>query len=207
MNRPGPRMPYTRLGPDHAHGPWNGHDHDHDHDHDHHHRGVYWGGYVYPYYSYYSYYPWYYTGPIFTGYVDPWLFAPDNYDSNDYGNYGGYVPAPYRDYGTQPSQPYPQEYYEGEPAAVGQAFGRGSYSGQSEVSSAAASAPAKTSALTVIFNDGRPPEQVRNYILMADKLTVFDPQYRQIPLDQIDITATQQANKAAGIDFRVPVKQ
>jgi hypothetical protein len=192
-------MPYTRLGSDHAHGPWNG---GHDHDHDHHHRAVYWGGYVYPYYSYY---PWYYTGPIFTGYVDPWLFAPDSYDdSYGYANNGGYVAAPYRDYGTQPSQPYPQEYYEGEPAAVGQAFGRGSYNGQNE---SVSTTPAPASTLTVIFNDGRPPEQVHNYLLTADSLTVLDSHYRQIPMSQIDIGATKQANRAAGIDFHVPVKQ
>lgn len=202
MNRPGQRMPYTRLGPDHGHGPWNGHDHDHDHDH--HHRGVYWGGYVYPYYGYY---PWYYTGPIFTGYVDPWLFTPDNYDdSYGYGSNGGYVGAPYRDYGMQSAQPYPQEYYDADAAAVGQTFGRGSYSGQSEASGPGF-APAPTGALTVIFNDGRPPEQIHNYLLTADSLTVLDSHYRQIPLAQIDVAATEQANRAAGVDFRVPVKQ
>ena len=183
-------MAYARPGSDHAHSPWND-------GHDHHHRAVYWGGYVYPYY------PWFYAGPIFTGYVDPWLFAPDSYDdSSGYANNGGYVAAPYREYGTQPSQPYPQEYYEGEPAAVGQAFGRGSYAGQS---GAVGAAPAST--LTVIFNDGKPPEQVHNYLLTADSLTVLDSHYRQIPMAQIDVGATEQANRAAGIDFHVPVKQ
>ena len=197
-------MPYTRLGPDHGHDPWNG---NHDHDHDHHHRGVYWGGSVYPWYPYYGYYPWYYTGPIFTGYVDPWLFTQDNYDdSYGYGSNGGYVGAPYRDYGTQSSQPYPQEYYDADAASVGQAFGRGPYSGQSEVSGAG-SAPAPTGTLTVIFNDGRQPEQIHNYLLTADSLTVLDSHYRQIPLAQIDVAATEQANRAAGVDFRVPVKQ
>ncbi len=188
-------MPYTH-GTDHSHGPWDG-------DH-HHHRGVYWSGYVYPYYGYN---PWLYAGPLFTGYVDPWLFAPDNYD--DSGGNGGYVGAPYRDYGmqTQTSQPYPQEYYEGEPAAVGQAFGRGSSSmTQSDGSGGVAAAtPAKT--VTVIFNDGRPAEQIHNYLLTSNTLTVFDPEYREIPLAQVDVAATEQANRAAGVDFRVPVKR
>jgi hypothetical protein len=186
-------MPYTRS-PDHSHGPWDG-------DH-HHHRGVYWGGYVYPYYPYN---PWFYSGPIFTGYVDPWLFTPDNYDES--GGNGGYVGAPYRDYGMQTSQPYPQEYYEGEPAAVGQAFGRGSSSmTQSDGSGGVAAAtPAKT--VTVIFNDGRPAEQIHNYLLTSDMLTVFDPQYHEIPLAQVNVAATEQANRAAGVDFRVPVKR
>jgi hypothetical protein len=191
-------MPYTRGGPEHSHGPWDG-------DH-HHHRAVYWGGYAYPYYPYY---PWFYTGPIFTGYVDPWLFAPDMYDdSGQYGNYGGYVPAPYRDYGTQSTQPYPQDYYEGEPAAVGQAFGRGSPSSTAESGvSGTSAAAAPAGALVVVFNDGRPPEQIHNYLLTADTLTVLDAQYRQIPLAQIDVAATQRANRTSGVDFRVPDKR
>jgi hypothetical protein len=194
-------MPYTHGGPVHSHGPWDG-------DHHHHHRGVYWGGYVYPYYPYYPYYP-FYTGPIFTGYVDPWLFAPDSYDdSAQYGNNGGYVPSPYRDYGTQPSQPYPEEYYEGDPAAAGQAFGRGASSSMAQSGeNGVSAAPAPAGALTVIFNDGRPPEQIHNFLLTPGTLTVLDAQYRQIPLAQIDVEATRQANRAAGVDFRVPVKQ
>jgi hypothetical protein len=189
-------MPYTRSGaaPAHWHGPWDG-------DHHHHYRGVYWGGYVYPYY------PWFYTGPIFTGYVDPWLFGPDTYGyDNGYGSaaYGGDVPAPYRDYGTQPSQPYPQEYYEGDPAAAAQAFGRNQpYAAQPEASGSSA-APAGENTVTVIFNDGRPPVQIHNYLLTTNTLTVLDPQYREIPLAQIDVAATQQANRAAGVDFHVP---
>jgi hypothetical protein len=191
-------MPYTRGGPQHSHGPWDG-------DHHHHHRAVYWGGYTYPYYPYY---PWFYTGPIFTGYVNPWLFAPDTYDdSGQYGTYGDYVPAPYADYGTQSPQPYPQDYYEGEPAAVGQAFGRGSSSSMAQGGvNGTSAATAPLGALTVVFNDGRPPEQIHNYLLTADTLTVLDAQYRQIPLAQIDVVATQRANRTSGVDFRVPDK-
>jgi hypothetical protein len=196
MNHPMARMPYTHSGPAHAHGPWDG-------DHHHHYRPVYGGGYVYPYYPYY---PGFYAGPIFTGYADPWLFGPDTYgDSGGYGDYGANDPAPYRDYGAQPSQPYPQEYYEGEPAAAGQAFDRGSTPGaQNDVSGTAA---LTSSAVTVIFNDGRPPEQIHNYLLTANSLTVLDSQYRQIPLTQIDVAATEQANRAAGVNFHVPAKQ
>jgi hypothetical protein len=199
-NRPAARMPYTRFGPDHSHGPAHGPG---DGDH-HHHRGVYWGGYVYPYY------PWYYTGPIFTGFVDPWLFGPDTYDyNNGYGSsaYGADVAAPYRDYGAQSSQPYPQEYYEGDPATAAQSFGRGqSYTAQPDVSGTVAG-PARENTVTVIFNDGRPPAHIHNYLLTANTLTVLDPQYREIPLAQVNIVATQQTNRAAGIDFNLPARR
>lgn len=205
-NGPAARIPYNRLGADHAHGP--GHDPGHGHgdgDHHHHHRGVYWGGSVYPYY------PWFYTGPIFTGYVDPWLFGPHDY----YGyGYGDDVPAPYRDYGMQDSQPYPAEYYQGNPALPAQdSASRQPYAGQpSEAETPAVVSAASPSALperpvTLIFNDGRPPVQIHNYLITASTLTVLDAQYREIPLDKINVAATQQANRSAGVDFRVPAKQ
>jgi hypothetical protein len=59
-------------------------------------------------------------------------------------------------------------------------------------------------AVTVIFKDGRPSEQIHNYLLTSTTLTVLDHKYREIPLDQINVAATQATNQADGIDFRVP---
>jgi hypothetical protein len=212
---PGARIPYNRvgasgpvsgrvhgpvLGPENGHGHNGGHDGGYgsgDGDH-HHHRGVYRGGYVYPYY------PWFYAGPIFTGYVDPWLFGPNDY----YGyGYGDDVPAPYRDYGMQNSQPYPPEYYQGNPALPAQdPASQQGYEPQ-EQTAGSPSAGSGERAVTLIFNDGRPPVQIHNYLLTASTLTVLDQQYREIPLNRINVSATEQANHAAGVDFRVPVKQ
>ena len=183
-----------------------GHDHDHDGDHHHHHRGVYYGGYVYPYY------PWFYTGPIFTGYVDPWLFGPEDYYGSGYSDgygYGGDVPAPYRDYGMQDSQPYPSEYYQSNPATPQQdQQPQQDDPHQAQAPPAASPGSAGNSRpVTLIFNDGRPPVQIHNYLLTGSTLTVLDAQYREIPLDKINVAATEQANRAAGVDFRVPVKQ
>jgi hypothetical protein len=71
---------------------------------------------------------------------------------------------------------------------------------QPQRSSAGLSSPA----VTVIFKDGRPEEHIHDYLLTGDTLTVFEPHYRQIPLDQVNLAATQAANQAAGVDFRVP---
>lgn len=75
-----------------------------------------------------------------------------------------------------------------------------SVSGQS-----AAIAPPLEGPLTVIFKGGRAPEQMQNYMLTAKAITDLDADhYEQIPLEQIDITATVSANRASGLQFRVP---
>jgi hypothetical protein len=58
--------------------------------------------------------------------------------------------------------------------------------------------------VTLIFNDGRPSEQIHNYLLTATTLTVLDQKYREIPLGQINLAATEAKNRAEGIDFHLP---
>ncbi len=74
------------------------------------------------------------------------------------------------------------------------------------VAEAGAAAPAVSDQpLTVIFNNGRAPIKVRNYLMTARVLTDLDFQhYEQIPLDQVDLSATQRINTAAGVNFQVP---
>jgi hypothetical protein len=59
-------------------------------------------------------------------------------------------------------------------------------------------------AVTLIFKDGRPPEQIHNYILTRDTLYVGDRRSSEIPIDQLDLEATAKVNRDAGVDFRVP---
>jgi hypothetical protein len=66
------------------------------------------------------------------------------------------------------------------------------------------SAPLSEEAVTIVFKDGRPPEQIHNYILTRTTLSVQDQQRRNIPLDQLDIAATEKVNKEAGVDFQLP---
>lgn len=58
---------------------------------------------------------------------------------------------------------------------------------------------------TVIFKDGRPAEPVRNFVLTPTTLYVLDMSGRRIiPLSEVDMAATREANRRAGIDFHVP---
>ncbi len=63
--------------------------------------------------------------------------------------------------------------------------------------------PAPEDAVTLIFRDGR-SEQIHNYIMTRTTLYISDQHRREIPLDQLDLVATEKINRAAGIDFSVP---
>jgi hypothetical protein len=69
---------------------------------------------------------------------------------------------------------------------------------------AASPALADEDAVTLIFKDGRPPEQIRNYAMTRTTLYVRDQHHRDIPLDQLDFEATQKVNHDAGVDFQLP---
>jgi hypothetical protein len=58
--------------------------------------------------------------------------------------------------------------------------------------------------VTLIFKDGRSPQQIRNYAMTRTMLYVRDEHHRDIPLDQLDIDATQKVNRDAGVDFQLP---
>ena len=64
--------------------------------------------------------------------------------------------------------------------------------------------PANETATTIVFKDGRPSEQVHNYALTQTTLYVLDQRQRDIPLDQIDLAATEKVNRGTGIEFRIP---
>jgi hypothetical protein len=207
-NRGGNRYGRDRgFGGDHHHGGDRWRDHHRDRDDE------FNGFYGYPYV--YSAWPWY---PID---IDPWLFGPDDfdsYDSYDQSSNGQYVPAPYQDYGEPP--PDPQGYADGGPAGYsgdeqpGYGDQQPAYEDQPAMpqprarrpyTPAGDSAPATPQQpVTVIFKDGRPPEQIHNYLLTPSTLTVLDGHTQQIPVDQIDMAATTAANRNEGIDFQLP---
>ena len=64
--------------------------------------------------------------------------------------------------------------------------------------------PVPEEAVTLIFKDGRPPEQIHNYLLTRTTLFVGDEKRRAIPTDDLDLVATAKANREAGVDFRLP---
>jgi hypothetical protein len=65
-------------------------------------------------------------------------------------------------------------------------------------------APDSETAVTLIFKDGRRPLQIHNYALTQSTLFVGDARGVTIPIDQIDIPATEKANSDAGVDFHLP---
>jgi hypothetical protein len=60
----------------------------------------------------------------------------------------------------------------------------------------------------LIFKDGRPPEKVHNYALTASTLYALDGDLRrEIPLALLNVPATVETNRAAGVDFSLPVSR
>jgi hypothetical protein len=68
----------------------------------------------------------------------------------------------------------------------------------------APASPASEDSVTLIFKDGRPPEQIHNYILTGTTLYVGG-HHADIPVEELDLAATIKVNRDAGVDFRLPV--
>ncbi len=66
------------------------------------------------------------------------------------------------------------------------------------------SSPNSQQAVTLVFNDGRPSMQVHNYMLTPTTVYILDGQRAEIPLSQLDLTATEQVNREAGVDVHFP---
>jgi len=121
----------------------------------------------------------------------PWL-GPDWLDYADTGDdsTAGYAPQGYDLYPAPPDEsaalpPYPAPSAPVNPAPVSE----------------------KSTPVTLVYKDGRPSEQIQNYLLTPTTLTVWDGRQRDIPVDELDLVATEKANRDAGIDFRLPNSQ
>ena len=65
--------------------------------------------------------------------------------------------------------------------------------------------PEPAPATTLIFKDGRAPEQIRNYIATRSTVTVIDgPRHHDIPVADLDLLATSKANRDSGTGFQLP---
>jgi hypothetical protein len=58
--------------------------------------------------------------------------------------------------------------------------------------------------VTLVFKDGSPTEEIHNYLLTRTTLYVQDEHRREIPVDDLDLGATQKINKSNGVDFQLP---
>ena len=62
--------------------------------------------------------------------------------------------------------------------------------------------------VTLVFNDGRPPEKVNSYVLTGSSVFVAESGHqRVIPIADLNLPATIQQNREAGVDFELPGRQ
>ncbi len=128
------------------------------------------------------------NGLSFPGYLD---------DSGDSGYADNQPPAPGYDPSYQQPQPQaqiaaPPAYYaprapEPAPQPPAPELGTGS-----------------AEAVTLVFRDGRPDQQIHNYMMTRSTLYVRDQHPQEIPLDQLDLAATERLSRQAGADFQPP---
>jgi hypothetical protein len=114
---------------------------------------------------------------------------PDSQGQPDYGPAGPPPEEPYGDEGYPPPRP----------PYASEAYAQGNQN------------PAPTTdgldhpALTLVFNDGRPPEKVNDYVLTGSSVFVAENGHqRVIPVADLNLPATIQQNREAGVDFELP---
>jgi hypothetical protein len=108
------------------------------------------------------------------------------------------------DYG--PAGPPPEEPFGGEgypppprPAYTSEAYAPGSQN------PAPATDGLDHPEVTLVFNDGRPPEKVNSYVLTGSSVFVAESGHqRVIPIADLNLPATIQQNRDAGVDFELP---
>jgi hypothetical protein len=65
--------------------------------------------------------------------------------------------------------------------------------------------PGSSDTVTLIFKDGRPNEQIQNYLATRSTLTILDNgRRREIAISELNIPATIKANHETGVDFQLP---
>jgi hypothetical protein len=145
--------------------------------------------------SVYAGYPW--LGAVGLGI--PWAngmpYTDDQNEANAPQSAPPQADQPVADYGPEPLD---SQFAESAPPAF-----RPPYQGPVEFAPVHPQPPT-----TLIFKDGRPSAQVHNYALTATTLYALDGESRQeIPLSLLDVPATVAANRAAGVDFALPVSR
>ncbi len=143
----------------------------------------------------------------------PYYYSSGVYLAPGYLGYGGYYGGSYgyaddSSYGDQSAAPAGADMSAQGPApdeAYQQAYAplpaRPLYEPQAAASPAVPDQPE----ITLLFKDGRPPQQVQNYAVTRTTLYVLDGERRrEIPLDEIDLPQTEKTNRDAGLDFEIP---
>jgi hypothetical protein len=126
------------------------------------------------------------------GYAGPGFYDPGDYDPSAQPSYPAQSDYPMGSY------PPPQRYEAPpapEPAPPSNAL-QPAYSPAPE--------PETADAVTLVFKDGRPSQEIHNYLLTRSTLYVRDQQRHEIPVDELDLVATQKLNRSAGVEFQLP---
>jgi hypothetical protein len=140
-------------------------------------------GYRARYPIFYAGYPWLYGLPL--AYGDPYWDDVDDAPPPQQADY----------YGGQPPVDYGPELAANAPSPFRPAY-------QVPVETAAVHAQPAT---TLIFKDGRPPVEVHNYALTGSTLYALNGESSQeIPLSELNLPATVETNRKAGVDFALP---
>lgn len=170
--------------------------------------------YNYPYGGLGNYY---YGSPYGLGfYGDDWDNGYDTSDSSNYQDAPYYAPDQYNGFDPQAQGP---GYAEGQPQAwpPDQGSGPAPGPGMAQLNPdtpyrpyygtphPVAVQPAAQPAVTLVFKDHRPNQQIHNYLINGDTITVWDQHPHEIALDQLDIAATEKINHDAGNDLFLPV--
>ena len=149
-----------------------------------------------------------YRSPYFYGvYPGPFGYGfPSAFGASDAQDQDDATAPPQAGYGAQPNDSGPNyDQYPPGPEMAGNAplVFRPLYQGPGTLAPVHAQP-----ATTLIFKDGRTPVQVHNYALTASTLYALDGESRQeIPLSLLNVPATVEANRAAGVDFALPVSR
>jgi hypothetical protein len=149
--------------------------------------------------------------PYYAGYAGPFDFgnAWDWVDDSDNEQPSGAAARP--DYA--PQQPYDEAPYdEGYPPPPPPGYSQEGFplppQNNAPQSNAAQSNGLDHPPVTLVFNDGRPPEKVKSYLLTGSSIFVADPGHqRKIPIAELDLPATIEQNREAGVDFQIPGSQ
>jgi hypothetical protein len=147
----------------------------------------------------------------FPYYVDPMAFG-NAWDWNaDNGSEQQAAPAPAArpDYAPQPAPSVEAGYDHVYPPPPPPGYNQEGFPMPAQ-NNAAESAVAQNDGLdhppvTLVFNNGRPPEKVSSYVLTGSSIFVAEPGHqRKIPIADLDLPATIEQNREAGVDFELP---
>jgi hypothetical protein len=130
-------------------------------------------------------------GPGYMGYADD-------------GGYDDTAAYPNENY---PAENYLNEGYDGQSVEEGPPMQRAPYRSSPESAapqSEPQASPENGETVKLIFKDGRPSEDIHNYILSRTNLLVLDQKRREIPVAQLDVAATEKVNRESGVDFHLP---